>query len=163
MYCTVFGSLNPTMMPNVQCLPYLTTFRYLYIICHLWTPVCNVLGYRRHHLICYTCLFTTPLFVTTVSLLHCVMALWCHVSEWSFDLFSVICSVISLQCLYLCLFSYLLCSLFFLCLSFIFLCLCVLSPAPQIQFLCLEKKTPSLTVAFSVASVLQQFGCLGNS
>jgi hypothetical protein len=32
--------------------------------------------------------------------LQCVMTLWC-VSERSFDLFSVTCSVISLQCLYL--------------------------------------------------------------
>jgi hypothetical protein len=29
------------------------------------------------------------------------MTLWCRVSEWSFDLFSVMCSVISLQCLHL--------------------------------------------------------------
>jgi hypothetical protein len=35
--------------------------------------------------------------------------------------------------------------------------------APQVQCLRLESKTLSLTVAFSVALVSQQFGCLGNS
>jgi hypothetical protein len=41
IYCTVFG--------------------------HSWTPICNLLGYRRHHSICYTYLFTTLLVVTTIS------------------------------------------------------------------------------------------------
>jgi hypothetical protein len=67
MYCTVLGVFNPTMMPNVQCLRYFTSLRYVYVICHFWTPISNVLGYRRHHSICYTCLFTTLLVVTIVS------------------------------------------------------------------------------------------------
>jgi hypothetical protein len=33
-------------------------------------PDCNLLCYRRHHSICYTCLFMTPLVVITISLLQ---------------------------------------------------------------------------------------------
>jgi hypothetical protein len=36
-----------------------------------------LLGYRRHHSICYTGLFTTPLVVVTISLLQWVLTLWC--------------------------------------------------------------------------------------
>jgi hypothetical protein len=39
----------------------------LYVMGHFWTPICNVLGYRIHHSICYTCLFTTPLVVIIIS------------------------------------------------------------------------------------------------
>jgi hypothetical protein len=39
----------------------------LYNVWPLLDAKCNLLGYRRHHSICYTCLFTTPLVVTTVS------------------------------------------------------------------------------------------------
>jgi hypothetical protein len=48
-----------------------------------------LLGYRRHHSICYTRLFTAPLVVITISLLQWVLTLWCLVSERSLDLFSV--------------------------------------------------------------------------
>jgi hypothetical protein len=65
-YCTMLGAFNPTMTQNVKYLRYLTTLRYVYVICHFWTPICNVLGYWRHRSICYTSLFTTPL-VTTIS------------------------------------------------------------------------------------------------
>jgi hypothetical protein len=50
-------------------------------------PNCNLLGYRRHRSVCYTCLFTTPLVVITISPLQWVLALWCIVSERSLDLF----------------------------------------------------------------------------
>jgi hypothetical protein len=66
-YCTVSGVFNPTMTPSVQCLRYFTPLRYVYVICHFWTPICNVPDYWRLHSICYTCLFTTPLVVTTIS------------------------------------------------------------------------------------------------
>jgi hypothetical protein len=66
-YCTMFVVGNPSTTPNVQCLRYFTTLHYVYAICHFWTPICNVLGYRRQHSICYTCLFMTPLVVTTIS------------------------------------------------------------------------------------------------
>jgi hypothetical protein len=56
--------------------------------------------------------------------LQCVTALWCCVSERSLDLFSVICSLISLQWLYLGLFSLSVSAVFSL-LSLIFLCTCV--------------------------------------
>jgi hypothetical protein len=55
------------MTPNVQCLWYLATLRYVCVICHIWTPICNVLGYWRHRSVCYTSLFTTTLVVTTIS------------------------------------------------------------------------------------------------
>jgi hypothetical protein len=86
-YCTMLGYFNPTMTPNVQSRRFLTTLRYVYVICHCWTPICNVLGYWWHRSICYTSLFTTPLVVTTIFLLQCVMTLWCRVSERSFDIF----------------------------------------------------------------------------
>jgi hypothetical protein len=38
----------------------------LYNVWPLLDANCNLLGYRRHHSICYTCLFTTPPVVTTV-------------------------------------------------------------------------------------------------
>jgi hypothetical protein len=38
----------------------------LYVICHFWTPICNVLSYWLHHSICYASLFTTPLIVITI-------------------------------------------------------------------------------------------------
>jgi hypothetical protein len=88
----------------------------------------NVLGYWKHRLICCTCLFTTPLVVTTISvynelwpsdvmsrsspLISSLLSVW-----WS--LFSVFISV-SLLCL--------LCSLFFLCLpSHLSMSLCLIS------------------------------------
>jgi hypothetical protein len=37
---------------------------------------CNLLGYRRHHSIYYTRLFTTPLVVITISLFQWVLTLW---------------------------------------------------------------------------------------
>jgi hypothetical protein len=39
----------------------------LYCVWPLLDAKCNLLHYRRHHSICYTCLFTTPLVVITVS------------------------------------------------------------------------------------------------
>jgi hypothetical protein len=42
----------------------------LYNVCALLDAKCNLLGYRRHHSICYTRLFTTPLVVVTVSLIQ---------------------------------------------------------------------------------------------
>jgi hypothetical protein len=113
----------------------------VYVICHFWTQICNVLGYRRHHSICYTSLFTTPLVVTTISVYN---VLWPSdvVSRSGPLISSAICSVISVQCLYLCLYlgvssmsvsaviSFL--SLFFLCLSLIFLCL-----SSHLSLLCL--------------------------
>jgi hypothetical protein len=72
----------------------------VYVICHFWTPICNVLGYRRHHSICYTCLFTTPLVVITISGYN---VSWPSdvVSRSGLLISSDICSVISRQCLYL--------------------------------------------------------------
>jgi hypothetical protein len=108
-YCNVMGVFNSIMTPNVQCLPYLTTLRYVYVICHFWTPVCNVLGYWRHHSVCYTPLFTTPLVVTTISVYN---ELWPSdvVSRNSPLISSMLSvrwspSVISLQCFHLGLFS----------------------------------------------------------
>jgi hypothetical protein len=142
MYCTVLSVFNPTMRPNVQCWRYLTTLRYVYVICHFWTPICNVLGYRRHRSICYTCLFTTPL-LTTISVYS---VLWPSdvVSRSGPLISSIICSVISLQCLYLCLFC-LLCSLYFLS-SFpfcplIFLCLYV-----WVWVLCYDRRSVGQSV-----------------
>jgi hypothetical protein len=100
-YCTVFVVFNPTMKPNVQCLAVLDHFMLrVYVICHFWTLICNLWGYWRHHLICYTSVFTTPLVVTTISVYS---VLWPSdvVSRSSPLISSVICSVISLQCLYL--------------------------------------------------------------
>jgi hypothetical protein len=62
----------------------------LYSVLPLLDAKCNLLGYRRHRSICYTCLFTTPLVVITISLLQWILTLWCTVSERSFDLFSVL-------------------------------------------------------------------------
>jgi hypothetical protein len=110
------------MTPNVQCWRYLTTLLHVYVTCHFWTPICNVLGYWRHRSVCYTSLFTTSLVVTTISVYN---ELWPSdvVSQSGpgssldlllgsslfcvFDLSSVICSsvmsfaVFSLLCLYL--------------------------------------------------------------
>jgi hypothetical protein len=100
-YCTMLDVFNPTMTSNVQRLRYFTTLRYLYVICHFWTPTCNVLGYWRHRSV------LLHLFIYDSTSRHynlwlqCVVCLWCRVSERSFDLFSVICLVISLQRLYL--------------------------------------------------------------
>jgi hypothetical protein len=154
IYCTVLGVFNPTMTPNVQCWRYLTTLLHVYVTCHSWTPICNVLGYWRHHSICYTSLFTTSLVVITISVYS---VLWpSDVVSRSGPLISFLLSVLwSLFSVFI--------SVSLLSLSVVFSLLCVLSPAPQIQCLRLEQKTPSLTVAFSVASVSQQFGCLGNS
>jgi hypothetical protein len=69
----------------------------LYNVWPLLDAKCNLLGYRRNHSICYTCLFTTPLVVITISLIHCVLTLWCRLSERSFDLFCVLSSI----CLFL--------------------------------------------------------------
>jgi hypothetical protein len=53
-YCTMLG--------------YLVPLRHVFIATyHFWTPICNVLGYRRHRSVCYTSLFTTSLVSTTVS------------------------------------------------------------------------------------------------
>jgi hypothetical protein len=53
----------------------------------LLNTICNLLGYTRHHSIWYTSFFMTPLVVTTLFVLQCVVTLWCRVSERSFDLF----------------------------------------------------------------------------
>jgi hypothetical protein len=99
-YCTMFVVFNPTMTPNVQCWRYMTTLLHVYVICHFWTPICNVLGYWWHRSICYTRLFTTPLLVATISGYN---VLWPSdvVSRSGPLISSVISSVISLQCLYL--------------------------------------------------------------
>jgi hypothetical protein len=60
---------------------------------HCWTPNVTVLVYRRHLSVCYTCLFTTPQVVVTISILQWVLTLWCFVSERSLDLFSVLSSL----------------------------------------------------------------------
>jgi hypothetical protein len=78
-YCTVFVLCNSTMTPTVKC----TVFG----LCV--TPNCNLLGHRRHHWICHTGLFTTPLVVVIISLLQWVQTFWCLVSERFLDLFSV--------------------------------------------------------------------------
>jgi hypothetical protein len=39
----------------------------LYNVWSLLDAKYNLLGYRRQHSICYTCLFTTPLLVNTIS------------------------------------------------------------------------------------------------
>jgi hypothetical protein len=104
----------------------------VYVTYHFWTPICNVLGYWRRRWVCYTSLITTPLVVTTISVYS---VLWPSdvVVRSSPLISSVICSVISLQRLYLgvssisVLFSVsllwlsLLC-LFYLCLGCIFRC-----------------------------------------
>jgi hypothetical protein len=103
------------MTPSVQCLQY-------YVMCHFWTLICNVLGYWRHHSICYTSLFTTPLVVTTVSGYN---VLWPSDVVSRSGLFSVIYSVISfgvfisVSLLYLSSFSVccVLCYISLLCLS----------------------------------------------
>jgi hypothetical protein len=92
--CTVFVVCNPAMTPNVQSWRYLTTLRYVYVICHFWTPVCNVLGYWWHRSVCYTSLFTTSLVVTTISV-YSVLWLSDVVSRSGSLISSVICSVIS--------------------------------------------------------------------
>jgi hypothetical protein len=92
-YWTVFVVCNGTLTPSVQCtvLAVLNHFT-LRVRCHFWTPICNVLGYWRH-------LFISDSTSRHYNLcLQCVMTLWCRVSERFFDLFSVFCSVISLQC-----------------------------------------------------------------
>jgi hypothetical protein len=96
----MLGVFNPTMTPSVQCLRYFTALRYMYVICHFWTPVCNAQVYWRRRSVCYTSLFTTPLVVTTISVYS---VLWpSGVVSLSGPLISsVICSVISLQCPYL--------------------------------------------------------------
>jgi hypothetical protein len=65
----------------------------LYNIWPLLDAKCNLLAYRRHHSICYTRLFTTPLVVVTISPLQFVLTLWCRDSERSFVLFSVLSSM----------------------------------------------------------------------
>jgi hypothetical protein len=40
---------------------------YCTMLSHCGTPICNLLGYRWHHSICYTWWFTTPRVVITVS------------------------------------------------------------------------------------------------
>jgi hypothetical protein len=101
-------------------------FTLLYVICHFWTPVCNVLGSWRHHSVCYIPLFTTPLIVTTISVYN---ELWStdvvsRSSPLISSLFPVRWSplVISFQCLYL---GVSFVSMF--CLSLLFLSLCLIS------------------------------------
>jgi hypothetical protein len=106
-YCTVFG--------------------------HCWTPICTVLGYWWHRSICYTCLFTTPLVINTISGYNML---------WPSDVVSLsgslISSLLSVRW-----------SRFFLCLSsHLSLSVLSFSVAPQIQCLRLESKTPYLTVEF---------------
>jgi hypothetical protein len=161
VYCTMFGVLGPF------------TSR-VYITCHFWTPIYNMLGYWRHCSVCYTSLFTTPLVVSTVSVYNVLWPSDVVSQEWSFDLSSVICSVISFSVFSpLSVFS-LSCLVYLLCLSYlsffisslcplVYLWMCVfyrllfssvsvrLSAAPQIGCLRPGKKTPSPTVAFPVA------------
>jgi hypothetical protein len=66
----------------------LSSFLLLYNVLSLLDANCNLLGHRRHLSVCYTCLFPTPLVVVKISLLQCVLTLWCVVSERSLDLFS---------------------------------------------------------------------------
>jgi hypothetical protein len=109
LYCTVFVFFNPVIKPHVQYWRYLTTLRHVYVSYHFWTPKCNVLGYWRHHSVCYTSLFTTPLVVTTIS----VYSVWpSDVVSRSGTLISSLLSVrwslfsLSFRCLfYLCLSS----------------------------------------------------------
>jgi hypothetical protein len=100
-YCTIFVVCNPTMTPNVQCCRYLvplyiTGLRYFSLL----NTNCNVLGYWWHRSICYTSLFMIPLVVTTI---YVYSVLWPSdaVSRNGPLTSSVICSVISLHCLYL--------------------------------------------------------------
>jgi hypothetical protein len=113
--------------------------------------------------ISYTSLFTTPLVVTTIFLLQCVMTLWCRVSERSL-ISSVICSVTSLQCLNLgvssvsslsrCVFH--ICSVF-LGVSSLFIC----RPLNRVFAPGIEATFPHECI--SVVPISQQFGCLGEA
>jgi hypothetical protein len=106
---------------------YVTCLRYWSLL----NTNCNVPGYWRHRSVCYTCLFTTPLVVTTISvysvldsLTLCLWAvLWSLLLSvrWSPSLCSLFCR---------CLFSVCVSSLLF-----IFICPFVLSAAPQKQCL----------------------------
>jgi hypothetical protein len=73
--------------------PFTSRVRFLSLL----NTKCNLLGYWRHRSVCYSCLFTIPLLITTVFLLQCVMTLWrCDVASRSGTLISsVIYSVIS--------------------------------------------------------------------
>jgi hypothetical protein len=93
----------------------------VYVICHFWTPICNVLGYWRHRSICYTSLFSTPVVVTTIFFPVCYDPLTSYLGVvlWS----RVICLVICLQCLYLGVSSRYLCLLCPTSVSPLFICL----------------------------------------
>jgi multidrug transporter EmrE-like cation transporter len=138
LYCTMFWVCNPTMMPSVQFWRYLVTSR---VRCHFWTPICNVLGYWWHHSICYTSLFTTPLVVTTISG-YSMLRPSDVVSRSGPLISSVICSVISLQCLYLGISS--------ISVS-ISASLLSLSPSRCLFYLCLYLGISSISVSISVS------------
>jgi hypothetical protein len=104
-YCTVFVVCNLNYDAQCTMLAVLDHFTLrVYVICHFWTAICNVLGYSRHRSVCYTSLFTAPLVVTTISVYS---LLWPSdvVSRSGPLISSVICSVISFgdlhRCLYL--------------------------------------------------------------
>jgi hypothetical protein len=120
------------MTPNVQCLRYLTTLLHVYVICHFWTPICNVRGYWRHRSVCYTSLLTTPLVnynpcftMCYDPLMSCLGAvLWSLLLSVRWSLFSVFITVSLLSM------SLLLLSSVFSLLSLIFLCLCAEQSRP---------------------------------
>jgi hypothetical protein len=135
-YCTILGYLVPLL--------------HVYVTYHVWTPICNVLGYWRHRSVCYTSLFTTSLVVITVSLIHCVMNLWRCVSERSFDLFCY-------------LFGDLLRPLFSVCLLFSVpsLGVCPFICCPSNRVFASGKEDTSPHDFISRRRGFQQFGCLG--
>jgi hypothetical protein len=167
-------------MYNVGVLDHITSR--VYVICHFWTPICNVLGYWRRRSVCYTCLFTTPPVVTTISVYN---VLW--PSDFaslsgpgsSLDLLlgsSLICvfdlCFSSVSLFYLCLylgvsphcFHSLSRSLLSVCLLFSVLSSSVFSLylSPLKQSVCAwNRRHLPPAVAFPVAPVFQQFGCLG--
>jgi hypothetical protein len=148
------------MTPTIQCLRYLTTLLHAYVICHFWTPVCNVLGYWRHHSVCYSSLFTTPLVITTISVYSelwpsvvmprsgpLISSLLCV--QWS--LFSVF---ISVSLLLSAVFSLL--SVFFLCLLSLFLSMSVSHLSLSLCLIC----RPSNTVFASGIEDTFSHGCI---
>jgi hypothetical protein len=89
---TIFYKINIKKIHS----SFITTAAPIFVLYSVWSMLdskCNLLGYRRHHSICYTCLFTTLLVVITISLLQWVLTLWCLGAV----LWSLLCSLFCLS------------------------------------------------------------------